>query len=168
MAQRRCLLWKAGKLSAEVTEGKILNFLCTLMEECNSILHGEDSSLDIGDTRIGDRSRMQGGDCQPLVRSTERWDRLFAWSLPPSFSLMEFENYQTCPTLSHFLSLVRRMITNLGCIWYPSSLNDKFLPSKVTLIRYLQETEKSKENVNAWERNAKQEPASHQQLSLGW
>lgn len=51
------------------------------------------------------------------------------------------------------------MITSLGCIWYPSSLNDKFLPSKVTLIRYLQEREKSKENVNTWEPNLKREPA---------
>lgn len=30
-----------------------MNFLCTLMEECNGILLGEDSSLGIGD-------RMQG------------------------------------------------------------------------------------------------------------
>lgn len=27
-----------------------MNFLCMLMEDCNGILHGEDSSLDIGDT----------------------------------------------------------------------------------------------------------------------
>lgn len=52
------------------------------------------------------------------------------------------------------------MITSLGCIWYPSSLNDKFLPSKVTLIRYLLEREKSRMNINAWELNLKGEPAS--------
>lgn len=103
---------------------------------------------------------MQGGDCQPLIRSTEGWRGLFTWSLPPSSSLRQFENYQKCPTLSHFLSLVRRMITSLGCIWYPSSLNDKFLPSKVTLIRYLQEREKSEENVNAWKPNPKWDPVS--------
>lgn len=92
---------------------------------------------------------------------------LFAWSLPPSSSLTQFENYQTYPTLSHFLSLVKRMITSLGCIWYPSSLNDKFLPSKVTLIRYLQEREESKENINAWKPNPKWEPASPLQLTSG-
>lgn len=27
-----------------------MNFLCTLMQECNGILHGEGSSLSIGDT----------------------------------------------------------------------------------------------------------------------
>lgn len=32
------------------TERKLMNFLCMLMEDCNGILHGEDSSLGIGDT----------------------------------------------------------------------------------------------------------------------
>lgn len=100
-----------------------------------------------------------------MIRSTERWGGLFAWSLPPS-SLTQFENYQTYPTLSHFLSLVKRMMTSLGCIWYPSSLNDKFLPSKVTLIRYLQEREESKENINAWKPNPKWDPACPLQLTL--
>lgn len=41
-------------------------------------------------------------------------------------------------TLSHCLSLLSRMMTSLGCIWYPSSLNDRLRPSNVTFIRYLQ------------------------------
>lgn len=40
-------------------------------------------------------------------------------------------------TLSHCLSLLSRMMTSLGCIWYPSSLNDRLRPSNVTFIRYL-------------------------------
>lgn len=92
---------------------------------------------------------------------------LFTQSLPPSSSLTQLENYQTYPTLSHFLSLVKRMMTSLGCIWYPSSLNDKFLPSKVTLIRYLQEREESKKNINAWKPNPKPDPASAPQITAG-
>lgn len=33
-----------------MTEGKLINSLCMLMEKCNGILHGDDSSLGIGDT----------------------------------------------------------------------------------------------------------------------
>lgn len=40
-------------------------------------------------------------------------------------------------TLSHCLSLSRRMMTSLGNIWWPSSLNDRFRPSNVTFMRYL-------------------------------
>lgn len=40
-------------------------------------------------------------------------------------------------TLSHCLSLSRRMMTSLGNIWWPFSLNDRFRPSNVTFIRYL-------------------------------
>lgn len=40
-------------------------------------------------------------------------------------------------TLSHCLSLSSRMMTSLGNIWWPFSLNDRFLPSKVTFITYL-------------------------------
>lgn len=41
-------------------------------------------------------------------------------------------------TLSHCLSLSRRMMTSLGNIWWPFSLNDRFLPSKVTFMTYLE------------------------------
>lgn len=41
-------------------------------------------------------------------------------------------------TLSHCLSLSSRMMTSLGNIWWPFSLNDRFLPSKVTFITYLE------------------------------
>ena len=51
----------------------------------------------------------------------------------------------TLLTLSHCLSLLSRMMTSLGCIWYPSSLNDRLRPSNVTFIRYLQrETSRKK------------------------
>lgn len=43
-----------------------------------------------------------------------------------------------CLTRSHCLSLLSRIMTSLGCIWYPSSLNDRLRPSNVTFIRYLQ------------------------------
>lgn len=41
-------------------------------------------------------------------------------------------------TRSHCLSLLSKIMTSLGCIWYPSSLNDRLRPSNVTFIRYLQ------------------------------
>lgn len=44
---------------------------------------------------------------------------------------------ETILTLSHCLSLSRRMMTSLGNIWWPSSLNDRFRPSNVTFMRYL-------------------------------
>lgn len=49
----------------------------------------------------------------------------------------QFQKGSRSLTLSHCLSLLSRMMTSLGCIWYPSSLNDKFRPSNVTFIRYL-------------------------------
>lgn len=64
-------------------------------------------------------------------------------SSPPTHT--QTVSVSLCLTLSHCLSLLSRMMTSLGCIWYPSSLNDRFRPSNVTFIRYLQKKTLRKE-----------------------
>lgn len=49
----------------------------------------------------------------------------------------DIHKWEEIPTLSYCLSLFNRMMTNFGCIWKPSSLNERLRPSNVTFMRYL-------------------------------
>lgn len=66
-----------------------------------------------------------------------QWDSIWEKVTDTSQRIHQGERRGEDFTLSHCLSLSRRMMTSLGNIWWPSSLNDRFRPSNVTFMMYL-------------------------------